>query len=229
MAGRRPHRQPLRRSQSDVRLPAGRGVRVEITSDQVGSGLWFGHRPHSRDRAAGSCVDLPRPDGTLGSDLFDLIRPVNASRSCAVIGPGRPVPIAFPSTRTIGTISRVLLVRKASSASKQLRVVQRAFLGRDALVGAHLEHELPRDAGEQAGARAAASAPGRAGRRTGSTGCTRRARRRWLRITASNPPSASACCMASALFSRLFDLIRGFSASGALRWIGTIATLTPSS
>ena len=69
----------------------------------------------------------------------------------------------------------------------------------------------------------AVRAPGR-----GSTACTRPARRAWFRISASTAPRANASCIASALFSRLFDLISGFSACGWLRTDADERDVTPS-
>ena len=55
------------------------------------------------------------------------------------------------SNSTIGTISFVVLVKNASSASNRSRVEQRHFFHRDAQRPPDLEHEPTRDARQQAG------------------------------------------------------------------------------
>ena len=103
----RPDRQSLRRPQSDVRVPAqSRNTRNRNRDDR-----------NTEAQALAWMRASAMPELKLGPTYEASTLTLNASRNRAVTGPGRPVPIAFPSTRTIGTISRVLLVRNASSAS----------------------------------------------------------------------------------------------------------------
>jgi hypothetical protein len=151
----------------------------------------------------------------------------NASRSARVTGPGWPVPMRASSTSTMGTTSRVVLVRNASSAPSRS--------GSRSAVSAT---GMPRStASSQTNSRVMpGSRPASIGgvtrppfRTTNRFDCEHSAiSPRRLRITASNAPRRRACCIASALFSRLFDLMSGFRAAGWLRAIGTSATRTPS-
>ena len=132
-----------------------------------------------------------------------------------VIGPGVPAPIRRSSTATTGVTSRVVPVMNASSAvveivGRQARLARgerRARAASSSTNSRVMPGSSPADERRRA-------APRRRARGRSSTASTRRARRPDCCISASSAPRRSASCIASALFSRLFDLIIGFSACG---------------
>ena len=178
---------------------------IEICSARVRP--WSSHPTSQRVGFTGTtlCVGIPRA-------------------GVCVTGPGRPVPIARSSTLTMGTASRVVLVRNASSAAKRSAIAQHVLANRYTDVLADLEQELACDSRQK----------------------PRVERRRECRAVLHDEEirggalaqlaavvahhaleaarAASASCIASALFIRLLLLIIGFTVSG---WFRTTSTIPP--
>ena len=133
LAERRPHRQPARRPPPDVRVRADRGVRRR-------------RPPEPADRTppfspAADAADVGRRRLASGVRLR-----AEVGEQSVGDGAGRPVAMVRSSTRTIGTISRVVLVRNASSAVSRSPSNRGRSSNRDAGGVREFQHEGPRHA-----------------------------------------------------------------------------------